>query len=55
MPHCLDQYSFLEDELAILLSLRRHIGAQVLLDIRMHVVVDPDYLILCHICQILYR
>lgn len=55
IPDCLHQDTLLKDELPILIGGGGHIRSQVLLDVSVHVVVDPDDLVVSHVGQILNR
>ena len=53
IPDGLHQDTLLKDELPFLVGRGGHIRAQVLLDVSVHVVVDPDDLIVSHVGQVL--
>ena len=55
IPDGLHQDTLLKDELPFLVGRGGHIRSQVLLDVSVHVVVDPDDLVLSHVGQVLNR
>ena len=53
-PDSLNKNSLLEDKLSILVISRWDIRSQVLLNISVHVIVDPNHLVVGDICQVLH-